>query len=199
MVLAIAPAAAPAPQPEGLTPAEARHFRSLEGKIERGLQVFHEVGMALLEIRDKRLFRLTHTSFEAYCRDRWGLERQRAYQLMGAAEVVQVLPEGPVNEAQARELVPLLNTDPKLVPQVWAAVEARNEPITAAMIREVVGEVTSGSKAKAPRPLTATEKLVASIQKVTAEVQSWAEGHPTRNQRKTVTLAVQSLVEALST
>jgi hypothetical protein len=59
--------------------------------IARGLKAFLEVGTALSHIRDLKLHRAGHESFEAYCRDRWAITRGRAYQLIDAASVVQDL------------------------------------------------------------------------------------------------------------
>lgn len=191
------------PDAPALSPAEARHLQALERRIEKGLKTFVEVGLALLEIRDKQLFRLSHTSFEAYCRDRWSMDRQRAYQLMGAAEVAQILPPDSVaNESQARELVPVMNADPALVPKVWDAVVASNEPVTAQVIREAVRKVTgdvvdSNGRAQPAAPITATVKLVAMIEKVTADVEVWKGTHPTRAERKKVVSATEALVTAL--
>jgi hypothetical protein len=56
---------------EGLTASEKGRLDQLEEKIERGLKTFIEVGTALREIRDKRLCRQTHGTFEDYCRERW--------------------------------------------------------------------------------------------------------------------------------
>lgn len=38
----------------------------LERKVERA---FYEAGKALMEIRDRRLYRSTYKTFEEYCRD----------------------------------------------------------------------------------------------------------------------------------
>ena|ERR1700676_5178338 len=43
----------------------------LEGIIERGYQTFLEVGRALQEIRDNKLWKPRYASFDDYCRDRW--------------------------------------------------------------------------------------------------------------------------------
>jgi hypothetical protein len=206
VALATAPSGTPALvlEADALTPAEKRHLVALEGRIERGLAVFREVGLALLEIRDKRLFIMSHPTFESYCRDRWGMERQRAYQLMGAAEVSQVLrAEAPSTSRRPASWCPLLNTDPKLVPKAWEAVEARNEPVTAQVIREVVNELTNGNggngggSIQQARPVTPTAKLVAQLTKVRADIEVWKGTHPNRNEKKTVLLAVQAVVEAL--
>jgi hypothetical protein len=123
-----------------------RRLADLEAVIERGLGTFVEVGEALEEIRGSRLYRETHPTFEAYCRDRWGFTRQHAARLMDAAEVAHVLPElSPigVNEAQARELAPLLRTEgPGAVVEAWAEANGRtNGKPTARVIREVVAQV----------------------------------------------------------
>lgn len=72
-------------------------------------------GLVLLTIRDNRLYRATHNTFEDYCEQRWGLSGRRANQLIGAYEVTEELgtmvPKTPEiqapNERQARELAPL--------------------------------------------------------------------------------------------
>lgn len=80
----------------------------LETVIERGRVTFIEVGEALAEIRDNRLYRETHATFEAYCRERWGWTSRHANRQIEAAEVVATLgPIGPipVNEWQARKIL----------------------------------------------------------------------------------------------
>ncbi len=57
--------------------------------IARGHQTFIAVGQALLEIRDRRLYRETHATFEAYCRERWGFKRVQAHNYISAAKVVE--------------------------------------------------------------------------------------------------------------
>lgn len=116
-----------------------------EAVIERGLTTFIEVGAALLRIRDERLYRDTHPSFEAYCGERWGLERKRAYDLVVAAQVVgELSPIGdtpaPRNESVARELAPL-RVVPDDLREAWTeTVERHGSTPTAAQTREVVQE-----------------------------------------------------------
>lgn len=91
--------------------------------IERGLQTFVEVGQALIEIRDRRLYKLSHQTFEDYCQERWGLARRTAYQYIEASEVVANIEQNvrncahlPANEAQAR---PLVSLPPEQQVEVW--------------------------------------------------------------------------------
>jgi len=115
---------------------------ALEAVIERGLGAFVEVGRALLEIRDSRLYRETHGTFEDYCRERWDFDRTYAHRLTQAATVVSMLPIGntpsPANEAVVRELAPLRD-EPEALRETWdAAVQEHGEQPTAAQVRDVV-------------------------------------------------------------
>lgn len=77
-----------------------------------------------LKMRDKRLYRVTYGTFEDYCEQRWGMKRQRAYQLMEAAQVngnlSKIFDTLPENDAQARELAPLAPDEQRLV---WDVVQ----------------------------------------------------------------------------
>ena len=127
---------------------ETASLPDLEAVIERGQQTFYEVGAALLTIRDRRLYREAHATFEDYCRERWDFSRPRAYQLIDAAQVTGLLSTTvdtplPASESQARELAPLKD-EPEAVAAVWQEVtehaEETGEKITAAAVRAVVRE-----------------------------------------------------------
>jgi ParB family chromosome partitioning protein len=70
-----------------MTTEIATRLDELESIITRGLTTFVEVGTALMEIRDAKLYRESHATFEAYVKERWGWERRNAYQYIEAAEV----------------------------------------------------------------------------------------------------------------
>lgn len=67
-----------------LSPTESTRLQKCEAVIEKGLQTFIEVGNALLEIRDSRLYRQDYGTFEDYCRKRWKISRAHAYRLIEA-------------------------------------------------------------------------------------------------------------------
>lgn len=97
-----------------LTAAELAELASCETVIEHGLKVFQAVGVALITIREKRLYRAEFTTFEAYCAARWGFTDERARLLMRGAEVAENLAVTPTivgvlpaNEAQVRPLIAL--------------------------------------------------------------------------------------------
>lgn len=117
-----------------------------EEVIERGLGTFVQVGEALLRIRDDRLYREQHGTFEDYCRERWGLKRQRAYELIDAAATVTTVSEisdtpAPRTESHAAELAPLRDEPEELV-EAWTeavrAAEADDQPVTAERVKAAV-------------------------------------------------------------
>jgi hypothetical protein len=71
-----------------LTEEEQRDRLHLERRVERA---FFEAGKALSELRDRRLYRSTHSTFEEYCKDRFGFERRHPYRLIEAAGVIDNL------------------------------------------------------------------------------------------------------------
>jgi hypothetical protein len=58
---------------DNLTPAEIENLNELEAVAQHGLETYVEVGSALAEIRDRHLYRDSHPSFDAYARERWGV------------------------------------------------------------------------------------------------------------------------------
>jgi hypothetical protein len=125
-------------------PVDQQRFAELERVIERGFGTFVEVGRALLEIQERRLYRgAGHRTFADYVSKRWDLSIAHAYRQIDASKVVDILsPIGeiplPANEAQARELAPLVG-DPEAVRAVWSeAIEYGDGRITARAIRERV-------------------------------------------------------------
>jgi hypothetical protein len=125
-----------------LTDREAQELQACEAIIARGLNTFIEVGTALLAIRDQRLYRATHKSFEDYCHDRWQMGRSRSYQLIDAAQVAGnvstiVDTPKPTHESQLR---PLTSLEPQEQRSAWtqAVAESNGKQPTAAKVKEVV-------------------------------------------------------------
>jgi N6-adenosine-specific RNA methylase IME4 len=112
-----------------------------EAIIERGLVTFTEVGESLLIIRDNRLYKETHSTFESYCQERWGWSRQHATRHIQAAQIGGILsPMGdkPTTERQVRELTPLLD-QPDVLRETWNQLQAEGN-VTAQSIRDAVRE-----------------------------------------------------------
>lgn len=115
-----------------LSAREEKRLAELEQVIKDNFMGFVAVGQALAEIRELRLYRETHSTFEDYCRDLWDMSYQRAFQLESAAKVIEnfstivektddgiIIEILPANEAQARELARL---QPEEQVKVWSGL-----------------------------------------------------------------------------
>ena len=71
---------------DSITPAEIEILDQLEAIVQPGLGTYVDVGDALAEIRDRHLYRDSHPSFEAYVRERWGVDVPNGNSLAQTAE-----------------------------------------------------------------------------------------------------------------
>ena len=113
-----------------------QRLAELEKTIARGKKTFVEVGLALAEIRDLRLYRREHGSFSEYCREKWGWNKSYAYYMIEGAVVVQELPQKVSTkvdtETAARELA---KAEPEARAGIVQAIVDSGEPVTAAAIK----------------------------------------------------------------
>jgi hypothetical protein len=125
-----------------LSLAEADLLAECEDVIAQGLQTFFDVGNALISIRENKLYRKSHATFDAYCVEKWGISDSRARQLISAAwTVTNVTVAGlpaPENEGQARALGRVAKED---LADVWAeTLERTDGRPTAAAVEAVAAE-----------------------------------------------------------
>lgn len=172
-----------------MTTALTRSLKQHEEIIADGMKSFLYVGQSLMAIRDGRLYEDHYDSFEAYCQKKWGFTRQRAHQMIEAADVVsdvstivdtetkkskqKTTNPAPANESQARALATAADT-PEERRAVWEKVvetapknEAGEPIITAKFVSKVADEVV-GPKAETPKPAKA-EKPEPVVEVVTAQ------------------------------
>ncbi len=117
-------------------------LKHLETIISKNQSRFYEIGQALREIRDSRLYKQAlFSSFEAYARARWDIGRSQAYRLIDAYSVISNLsPIGdrlPGNEAQTRPLVPLSPPEQR---KIWKDFLNTGVEITARNIKNFIDE-----------------------------------------------------------
>ena len=101
---------------------------------------FYELGKALNEIKQTRLYRLAlYDNFGAYVKSRWDMGRSQAYRVINAYQVVNNLsPIGgklPVNESQVRPLAKLTPLEQRAA---WKRFLATGEELTALNIKTFV-------------------------------------------------------------
>ncbi|MGK7950452.1 MAG: hypothetical protein AB4368_17120 [Xenococcaceae cyanobacterium] len=163
---------------EKLSFEEERDRLRLERQVERA---FYQAGIALKELRDRRLYRSTHETFEKYCQDRFGMQRRHPYRLIDAAAVVdnilemcpirtqnssdtsdtnKILEIIPTSEWQIRSLTKL---GPHQQREIWAkAVElAGNKVPSGKIVSELVSEIKP-KKDNVSKKLKVGQKVIVS-------------------------------------
>lgn len=135
-----------------ISSVEAAVLADQEAIIAQGLKTFYAVGTALLTIRDQRLYREDHGTFEDYCQERWGMTRTHADRMISAASVVadltpigvsggsSTIVELPQNEAQARPLA-ALPSDQRAAAWQEAVETAPEGKVTAAHVAATVRDI----------------------------------------------------------
>src|SRR5437868_3642908 len=98
--------------PALLNSEESARLHQLEELVETHLKSFLITGRSLLEIRERRLYRATHSRFEDYCRDRFGIARSSADQLIRSTACAEFLLTG---AGSADSDTPLPETVPEVV------------------------------------------------------------------------------------
>ena len=126
----------PQPLKPDLTETEQKRLQELEIIVKRGINSYWEVGKALTEIRDRRLYREKYATFEKYCREVWDLSKTHVNRQIGAAQVVEVLTPIGVNIERESVVRPLVGLDNE---QIKTAVKeaqkaAGDEPLTARLV-----------------------------------------------------------------
>ncbi|MCW5318361.1 hypothetical protein GTQ43_32960 [Nostoc sp. KVJ3] len=143
-----------------LTEEEQRDRLHLERRVERA---FFEAGKALTELRDRRLYRSTHKTFEDYCRDRFGHSRQQSNYLIAAAGVYENLTtigcQNVANEnlttngsqilpTSERQVRPMTKLEPQEQQEVWLrAVELAGGKVpTGRIVKDAVQRIMERTK-----------------------------------------------------
>lgn len=82
-----------------LSDREKKLRADLEHQVGEAVgQAFVTVGRCLAMIQEQRLYRTTHKSFEAYCKQLWDMARQVAYRYIEAYQVVEQIGQALIPE-----------------------------------------------------------------------------------------------------
>lgn len=166
-------------------------LKHLETIISNNQYRFYEIGQALKEIRDSRLYKLIlFNSFEAYARDRWDIGRSQAYRLIDAYSVINNLsPIGdrlPGNETQTR---PLVQLDPVEQRKIWTEFLRTGMELNARNIQNFIDKRTAKENLK-PTDRTAqiSEKYMQTVQEMLNQVQIAQNDHWQKTSRQAALL-----------
>lgn len=163
----------------------------LENIIARNQLRFYEIGKALKEIRDSRLYKLTlFETFEAYTRARWDIGRSQAYRLINAYSVVGNLsPIGdilPGNETQTR---PLVQLDPTEQRKIWKDFLNTGKDINARNIKNFINDRKAKEKSK-PADLTdqISSEYMNAVQEMLSQIRLAQNDHWQKTSRQAALL-----------
>ncbi|MBN3874921.1 hypothetical protein [Nostoc sp. JL23] len=145
-----------------LTQEEQSDRLHLERKVERA---FFEAGKALMELRERRLYRSTHKTFEEYCRDRFSYTYRHVNYLIAGCLIVDNIKMGtnssqnesqdemgtissqilPTSEVQVR---PLAKLEPQQQPEAWqqAVEQAEGKVPSGRIVKDVVQRIMERTK-----------------------------------------------------
>ncbi|MHC5916432.1 MAG: hypothetical protein ACYTXE_36855 [Nostoc sp.] len=145
-----------------LTEQEISDRLHLERKVEKA---FFEAGKALMELRERRLYRSTHKTFEEYCRDRFSYTYRHVNYLIAGCLIVDNIKMGtnssqnesqdemgtnssqilPTSEVQVR---PLAKLEPQQQPEAWqqAVEKAEGKVPSGRIVKDVVQEIMERTK-----------------------------------------------------
>jgi len=118
-----------------LSQSDENRLMACELTIRSGVKAFCAVGDALCEIRDGKLYRTTHETFEAYCSERWQISKTHANRLIDQSVVVDAIgdaagaltPIGVISEFAARQIKPHLA---EVTQEIREKVAAGADPVT---------------------------------------------------------------------
>jgi hypothetical protein len=141
---------------EVITLKESSRLIELEKVVTTGLQSWIEVGEALIEIRDSRLYRVEAKTFGEYIQGRFKMSHRHANRLMTGAPIARENgPMGPFSERAVREIA---KVEPSKRQEVFekATATASGHVPTAREIKQVVEvgveEVKDTNPVKSPEP-----------------------------------------------
>lgn len=127
-------------------------LEKLERVVREGWEGFRRAALALLEIRDRKLYQAAgYQDFKSYCEGRELGGKSHCYRLIDAARIIgriekqpPVSPKGdaviPVGERQVRPLNEIKDPDTQVAVWVQAVAEAEGQP-TAKQVQDVVDSV----------------------------------------------------------
>ena len=129
---------------QSLAKVEQKELDRCESIIDNGLRTFQEVGSALLQIRDGKLYRAEYKTFEEYCQKRWGMPRQIANRYILANNTAKILEPFGTKISNIEQTRPMATLQPKEQQQVWkrAVQIAGSTPPTGEQVKAAVRELT---------------------------------------------------------
>ena len=124
-----------------LTLSESGRLINCEKAIQATKDSFIKAGLALEEVRDKRLYRVKYGTFQEYCLKRWGFQRSYGYQLIESAKVAVEMSSSAGQIPTARAASALAKVEPEKRVEILKSAGASGKPVTASSIAKAAAPV----------------------------------------------------------
>ena len=124
-----------------LTLSESGRLINCEKAIQANKESFIKAGLALEEVRDKRLYRVKYGTFQEYCLKRWGFQRSYGYQLIESAKVAVEMSSSAGQIPTARAASALAKVEPEKRVEILKSAGASGKPVTASSIAKAAAPV----------------------------------------------------------
>ena len=134
---------------QGVKRTDKQDYERLDGVVAGGKDAFIEVGLALAEIQERKLYKVGgFKSFDAYCQDRHSIGRHRGYQLIKESKAAKSV-EHVQQKPNARQSAELAKAPQEVQAEVWEEVVEEGEPTAAkvqAKVQEKAKKISGGTK-----------------------------------------------------
>lgn len=137
-----------------LSADEKRDLAQHEARIKDGMKIVFDVALALTGIRNGRLYRETHKTFELYCDERWGFTKTHANRMIAGASVLEDLTPIGAKPKNIEQTKPLTRLKPEQRREAWAVAQERaaGKEVTAFDLEQAAAKVAPKVSKMAPPP-----------------------------------------------
>lgn len=143
-----------------------KRLEELEGTVRVGLSSFMAVGMALIEIRETKGYRLRgHRFFKDYCQEVFGFTARHGRRMMQSARVAKAVKaatgEWIDTESAALALIPVSDSPP-LIAAVVERLSKHKQRLGRAsgiLLEDIVSDVVKHDKVRTRRPMKARPRV----------------------------------------
>jgi hypothetical protein len=139
-----------------LTVTEQSRLSELESVIDRHIESFVQVAIALAEIKKSALYRSSHDNFSVYCEAKFGMQKTHGYAMAQAGEIIAHLSDtSEFPPTSYRQTKPLVHLQPDQQQQAWsAAVTVSGGKPTEARVNKAVEAISQGAPVRVGQSLT---------------------------------------------
>jgi hypothetical protein len=149
----------------------------IEKVIHEGQLTYLEVGKALREIQQRKLYKGEYNTFEEYCEKRWGFSKEAAYNYMGSADVAENVYTYTQNLPSVGQAQLLRTLDPDQQKEVAADTDFANTTVKAlkAKIDKIRGVAIGGVSTRMPSGAGAAAGSVSKPEETEETLEQWLD------------------------